>query len=125
MQGLKPPATLREAILLSIRRVEQRQARIYFVIAAITLFGSIIGLIFSLQYLLEAFYSSEFYSYATLFFSDPDVVSRLWQDVAISLAESLPVLSIIVCLIAVGILLASMRVMAITIRAAFTPSFRT
>ena len=125
MQGLKPPTKLRKAILLSIRRVEQRQARIYFATAASTLLGSVIGFIFSLQYLLAAFYASEFYSYATLFFSDPDVVSRLWQDVAISLAESLPVLSIIVCLIAVGILLASMRVMAITIRAAFTPSFRT
>jgi hypothetical protein len=125
MQGLQPPTKLREIILLSIRKAEQRQARIYFAIAAITLLGSVIGLVFSLQYLLEALYASEFYSYATLVFSDPDMVSTLWQDVVISLAESLPVLLIIACLIAVGILLASMRVMAMTIRAAFTPSFRT
>lgn len=122
MEGSKPSSHLRSAIVTSIREMERRRARTYVAVASIVLFSSGIGLIFSVDFLLRAFYQSEFYSYVSLIFSDPDILLNYWQYIVLSLAESLPVLAIIASLVAALTLLASIRVLARNIRAAFAPS---
>lgn len=120
MDRFKPPSKLREAILGSIRSEERRKARIYITVSSATLLVSVIGFIFSVRYLFQIFQTSEFYTYFSLVFSDPDIVLGYWQDIALSLAESLPILALTMLLIAIWISLASVRIMVRNMRSAFS-----
>lgn len=120
MDRLKAPSKLRQTILGSIRSEERRKARIYLVASTATLLISVIGFIYSIGYLFQAFQTSEFYSYFSLVFSDPDIIFGYWQDIALSLAESLPVLAVTVLLFATWSSLASVRIMARNVRSAFS-----
>jgi len=123
MEMQKPSQHLRASILSSIKAGEYRRARRYVAISVVTLLTSAVGLIFAIRYLFEAFYASEFYSYATLIFSDPDVALSFWNYVALSLAESLPVVAVLAALTSVLVVLASLYVMSKNIKMALTPSF--
>jgi len=94
----------------------------YVAISAATLATSLIGALFATKYLIDAFYVSEFYSYAALLFSDSDVALGFWKYIVLSLAESLPVFAIIATLAFILIVLASVRVMINNFKMAFTPS---
>ena len=117
------PERLRASVLTSIRATEYRRARKYVAIAAITLLISSIGLILATISLTKTLYASEFYSYVTLVFSDPDVALGYWKYIALALAESLPVVAVVIALGFVLTALASIRVIANNIRMALSPSF--
>lgn len=123
MSQLKPSTELRKSIISSIGREECRRARAYLAVSTVTFLASIAGLVFSTKFLFQAFYSSEFYNYFSLIFSDPDTILGIWQNIAISLVESLPVIAVIALLVAVWSLLASIRVMARNFKYALSPSF--
>ena len=123
MDMRQPSEKLRESVILSIRKSEYRRARFFLAISTVTFSASIVGFVIATQYLLQAFFGSEFYSYATLVFSDPNMAVVFWKDITLSLVESLPVAALALSLVALVAVLASARVMAFNIKAAFTPSF--
>ena len=124
MEVREVPERLRTSILFSIKAAEYRRARTYVVMSAATLATSLAGFLFAAKYLIDAFYISEFYNYAALLFSDPDVALGFWKYIALSLAESLPVFAIIATLAFILIVLASVRVMINNFKIALTPSLR-
>lgn len=123
MDKLKPPKELREKILFSINKEEIRRAKTYFLVSVTTAMASIFGLIFSIRYMIQEFYQSSFYSYLSLIFSDPSIVVSYWEELSISLLETLPILGITISLIAVYTLLVSIRTLVKNTRGILIPSF--
>ena len=123
MDKLKPPKELREKILFSINKEEIRRAKTYFLVSVTTGLVSIFGLIFSVRYMIQEFYQSSFYSYLSLIFSDPSVVLSYWKELSMSLLETLPILGITISLIAVYVLLVSIRTLVKNTRGILIPSF--
>ena len=66
-------------------------------------------LIVAVKELAKAFTQSGFYEYLSLAFSDGGAVVSYWKEFALTLADSLPVTSIILCLVAVFMLLVSIK----------------
>lgn len=122
IEQFEPPATLRTKILMRIGQEERRRAKIFLAASATTISLSIVGIVFSVQYMMEGFYQSSFYTYFSLLLSDPDIVLRYWQEFALSIAESLPFLGITISLIAIVMLLLSVRVLANNLRHGLMPS---
>lgn len=110
------PAHLRKSVLLGIQQEERRRARIYLVGSFITALSSAVGLIFSVKYLIQSLYQSGFYNYLYLFFSDPDVATAYWRELSLSLMETTPLFEITISLVAVAVLMASVRVFAVNTR---------
>lgn len=117
------PDHLKSNILRGILSEEKNRARKLLVISIITAFVSIGSILASVKYALTSFYQSSFYSYATLLFSDPDVVMRYWREFGLALLESLPVVGVILCLAAFFALLISLRMFARNMRFGITQSF--
>ncbi len=117
------PESLRGNILLGIHTEEKRRAKRLLVVSAVVATSSLVGIIASLKYALVTLYESSFYSYASLLFSDPDVVTQYWKEFSLALLESLPVIGIVLCLIAVFALLMSLRLFAQNMRFGFAPTF--
>jgi hypothetical protein len=117
------PKGLRKNILLSIRKEERRRARLYLFVATIVVPSSIFGAWFAILYMAQEFLSSNFYTYLSLLFSDTDIVFMYWQQFALSLAESIPLIGATVFLMTLAIFLASIRVLVSNVRGSFTPLF--
>lgn len=103
------PKGLRSNILLSIRKEERRRARLYLFVATIVVPSSVFGAWLSASLMVQEFLSSSFYTYLSLLFSDTDIVLAYWQQFALSLAESIPLIGVTVFLIALAALLVSLR----------------
>jgi hypothetical protein len=65
---------------------------------ASVLFASLIGLVPAFQILLSGLAHSGFYEYFSLIFSDGGSMITYWKELSLSLAESLPVMSIVFAL---------------------------
>lgn len=106
---ITPPEGLLERIMARIKKEER-----VLLIKKVALFsaaalGSLFALIPAFQYALQEFHQSGFYQYLSLLFSDSGVVLVYWKEFAMSLAESLPVLGILVFLSAVFVFLGSVK----------------
>ena len=120
---IDPPAKLRTNILISIGREERRRTRVFLSVFAAAVPLSILGIVFSIQYMFQGFYQSSFYSYFTLLLSDPDIVLTYWKDFSLSIAESVPFMGITVSLVTIILLLISIRVIANNLRNGVSRSF--
>lgn len=116
-----PSSRLRQQILAHITEDERRRARKYVFISAGAILVSVAAIGMSLQNLAQALYQSGAYSYLSLLFSDTDAVVRNWQAFSLSFLESLPVIGILACLIALFVLLVSIRTLAVNLRGVLTP----
>jgi len=103
--NIELPPNLRAKVLFVIREEEVKRARIFLLFTTLVTPFSVIGLWFVFQYLLASFYQTSFYHYATLLFSDPDVVLAYWRQFILVLLEALPVVGMIFTLIMLGALL--------------------
>ncbi|KKQ87328.1 MAG: hypothetical protein UT09_C0017G0015 [Parcubacteria group bacterium GW2011_GWF2_38_8] len=104
MDKLKPAKELRNNILLGIKQEERRRAKVYlFGYASIVLF-SLVGVVLSIQYILEGFYQSGFYEYLSLLLSGDSAVYAYWKELSFSLIDSMPIIGIIAFLTAAGAL---------------------
>lgn len=110
MDQLQPPSELRKNILLQIVREEHHRAKNYVLASVATASVSVMGVIFSINYVAQAISASSFYQYLSLLFSDPDVVLSYWKEFVLSLVESLPFFAITLVLVAVVVLMLSVRV---------------
>lgn len=120
-EQLEPPAALRGKILMRIGQEERRRAKIFLSASIATISLSTIGIMYSIQYMVQGFYQSSFYSYFSLLISDPDIVLAYWREFVLSLAESFPLIGIIASLMAIVILLLSIRVLANNVRYGLMP----
>ena len=101
---MKPAKELRNNILLGIKQEERRRAKVYlFGYASIVLF-SLVGVVLSIQYILEGFYQSGFYEYLSLLLSGDSAVYAYWKELSFSLIDSMPIIGIIAFLTAAGAL---------------------
>jgi hypothetical protein len=120
---LEIPKRLRANILAQIRREEHRLAKIYFAISCVIMPLACLGVVFSLQYMLQELYSSNFYNFSLLFLSDTDIMLAYWREVALSLMETIPFFGIATALIGIVTLLASVRIFVNNWQGRRTPSF--
>jgi hypothetical protein len=123
MDKLGLPKGLRGRILVSIKHEEIRRARIYVLVALSTTIFSLLGVVFAFKYMIQGFYQTSFYSYFSLLFSDPDIALSYWKELSLSLVEALPLLGITLSLVAVAILLTSLRVFVRKVKSNLIPSF--
>jgi len=77
-----------------------------------------------LQSFITAFHESGFWQFASLIITDMDVIGGLWQDLALSLAESVPVWHTIFTLGAVFAMLGSLRLLGCYMKILFNTSAR-
>ena len=123
MNKINPPNTLMKNILLGIGREERRRARLFLFVSVTAVPLSVLGIVFSIQYMLQGFYQSSFHSYFSLLLSDPDIVLTYWREFALSLADSIPFAGMTISLITIAVLLVSIRIFANNLRNGLSRSF--
>jgi hypothetical protein len=106
------PETPRELIHMILARIEfarRRAARLRLTALGTVMAVSGMTLIPAIGYTFHEFYTSGFYDYLTLFFSDGALALAHWQEISLSLAESLPSIALLVLASVAGIFFWSMR----------------
>lgn len=117
-QRTQPPKTphgLYESICSRVDVLEQRRARVWGISAFFVACVSVVTTFFSVSYVLERFYTSGFYEYWSLAFSESAVVAY-WKEFVLALTESLPVLGMIAVLMSVGVFVWAISCVVRTIR---------
>ena len=89
------PGNLLSRILARIAIARRRAARLRLAALGLGLFVSGAALVSSSSYAVHEFASSGFSDYLSLAFSDTSIATAYWQELVISLAESLPSLAIL------------------------------
>ncbi len=108
-------------ILARIERARRRSAQLRCAATTLTAFFSGALLVPLFQYAAREFYTSGFYDYAALFFSDHSTVTLSWREFLMTLLESLPSIALLFLLVAIGALLWFTRSAIKNGRVAFTP----
>jgi hypothetical protein len=106
---VEPCAELHQRILSLIKKRQVRIARTITVAMGFLSALSLTGLVFAIQYTAAELSHSGFFQYFSLLFSDSSTVVSLWREFALSLADSLPVVGIIIVLSAAAALFASIK----------------
>jgi len=99
---IEPPPGLRNRILAKIVAEEKRLAQTktwVFGSTALTSFGLSL---WAVVYLIKSVQTSGFGQYFSLIFSENGTILTYWRELSLSLAESLPITSLIIFLTAVG-----------------------
>lgn len=99
------PFDLEKNIWSRLSREQKRQAKIHLAAFAVVDTLAFVGLVSSIIYLSKVFSQSGFGQYFSLIFSDGNLLVSYWQELAFSLAESLPVLGFIALLSVTTILI--------------------
>ena len=106
-------------VLERIAYARRHRARMRLLREATVFFASGLVLVPLAQYAGSEFYSSGFYDYASLLFSDRMVLNS-WQDFVYSLVESLPSVAVLLLVTATVALVWSLRRAVESSRLAFT-----
>lgn len=123
MDQFHPSKELRKNILLQIVKEEGRRAKNYLLASFATAAASIVGFIFAAQYVTQAISQTSFYRYFSLLFSDSDIVLSYWRQFTLSLVESLPFFAVTLVLVAIVVLMVSIRVFTNNARRSLSFSF--
>lgn len=117
------PVHLRTHILYAILQEERRRARRYFLAAGTISALSLLGLVFSVLYIIEGVAQSGFYQYLSLLASDSDLMLTYWREFALSVAEAAPVVGLSLLFMALFGLLSSVRILTRHARYGFSAVF--
>ena len=109
LQEYEVPAGLCENILKQIRIAARRNARRNFFVSVFALITSFAVLAPASVWLYRDFSQSGFLQMLSLVFSDSGAVVNSWKDFTAFLLETMPFLSVFVCLAAVLAFLGSIR----------------
>lgn len=90
-----PDKGLAFSVFQTILAQDRRTARLKLWFLSFVLFVSSVGLIPTFQMLSSDLIHSGFYEYFSLIFSDGGVMFSYWKELSFSLAESLPIMSIV------------------------------
>ncbi len=104
-----PPARLLGVVLNRIDAEKRRTARWHLAVSAGAGLVSLAALIPAVQYLARDLNSSVFGRYLSLLLSDGRYLASFWSEYALSLVESLPLVSLAAVLAACLALLASFK----------------
>lgn len=122
MNTRKIPEGLLNKILIRIKREEAFLAlRKRIMIFSAGAIGSFAAFIPAFKLMQSEFSQSGFIQIFSLIFSDTGIVLNVWATFALSILESLPVLSIAAFLAAVFVFLISLKFLAKDISAIFAP----
>ena len=102
-------SNLEETVWSSIAASERRGAKLRLWIFSLLGLVSLGGLVPAVSVLLNNLTQSGFYEYFSLIFSDSGAVLASWKEFIFSLAESLPLLSIIYTLSLIFVFFLSLR----------------
>jgi hypothetical protein len=89
------PAHLEGAILLGIKAIREKQAKKRLFLSYAGMMSSFLLLFYAIAEFGSAFLQSEFWSVASLAFSDILVIAGNWKDFVYSLLETFPVINAI------------------------------
>ena len=101
--------TLAENIWLALVVRDRRIARFKLAVFSLVGLSSLAGLIPAFKMLSNDFVQSGFYEYFSLLFSDSRSIISYWKEFTFSLAEALPVVSIIFVLSLIFVFFLSLR----------------
>ncbi|KKW23915.1 MAG: hypothetical protein UY70_C0007G0014 [Candidatus Kaiserbacteria bacterium GW2011_GWB1_52_6] len=118
---VEPPEGLFKAVLARIALARRRAARIKLAALGTVILVSGAALVPAVSYAVQEFYTSGFYDYLSLFFSDSSVAFSHWQEISLSLAESLPSLAVLLLVGFAAAFLWSLRRAVRNAGAAFNP----
>ena len=104
---IEPPADLLEKILLRVHRERRLFILKRIIIFSITLAGSAVGFIPAVKMLLSDFNHSGFLQFSALVFSDFSTMAAHWNSFLLTLAQTLPVISLAMVSVALLIFLQS------------------
>ncbi len=110
IENINPNPELENLILQKIENVNQKQIQQKLISSYIYMFGSVMLLIYSSVVFGGEILQSEFWSLASLFFSDLKTVLVNWQNFGYSLLETFPVIGAVAILIPVFIFTWSLAV---------------
>lgn len=119
---IAPPTGLHGAILARIERVQKRSARLWFAGMSVIAASSFAVLVPAFRYTAEEGYRSGSYHYLSLLFSDSSAAFLYWREFMLVIAESLPLVETSVFLGMLFVSLASFRLAAKNMPAAFLPA---
>ncbi|OGY40908.1 MAG: hypothetical protein A2Y82_03505 [Candidatus Buchananbacteria bacterium RBG_13_36_9] len=109
----EPPNDLLGKIMKRInqeKRLLTLKRRLFILATGLT--GAIVLFIPALKGVISGFAQSGFIQYFSLLFSDAEIVLAYWQNYALSLLESLPVMSLILLLATVFAILELLKLLA-------------
>lgn len=101
---------LHNTIVRRISDEERRRARVFLISSTAMGILSLCGIASSIYFVVQGLYQSSFYSYFSLLMSDPDASLLYWREFGLSLVETVPLLEITLSIVAVVMLLVSVRV---------------
>ncbi len=110
-----PESSLSENIFNAISIKEKRNNNIKIWVYSVTGIFSLLGFFVLIRQLVSDFYSSGFYDYLSLMFSNSKAV-YFWKEIILSMIESLPMTNLILSLSLVFLFVLSLRYMARNIR---------
>lgn len=109
MSELEPAAKLGFFILAKIERERNKMLREKKAVAWAGLFGSAAAAVYLVSIFGQELFSSEFWSIASLAFSDINIVAGNWYDYALSLLETFPAVHAALMLAPIFVLLISLN----------------
>lgn len=98
MEPLKAPQHLLPAIVARIQELRQRRARLYTFMLGLASLLTGAALLPAWNYASQELYTSGFFDYWSLLFSDHSVVLSAWREFALLLIESLPSIAVLLLL---------------------------
>lgn len=110
------PAGLEKMVLMRLDLEQRRQARRELIVFFLVDTLSLGGLLASVVYLSNVFTQSGFGQYLSLLLTDSGSLLSYWQELALSLAESLPVLGFVSFLSIMAVLIWSIARTIINVR---------
>lgn len=115
------PEQLLKKILIKIRIIEIRNARIKLVFSSLITIVAAVSTIPAISYLTRAVYQSGTWEYFKLMFSDSQIIFTYWQEFGLSLLESFPFTELAIVLTAICIALTAVKFAVRQIKNSFTP----
>jgi hypothetical protein len=104
-ENIELPQGLLGSVLVCVRLEQKKSARRELIFVGSTAVGSLIAIIPVSFYFLTSFFQSSFYQYLSLAWSEGSGVLAFWKEISMSLAESLPIFSIVTLLFILVVLL--------------------
>ena len=98
---VEPPVRLKEAVFRRIEGIKERRLKVKIILTDMGLGGSFLASFWAILTFGDAFLKSEFWSIASLIFSDFMLVAGSWKEYLFSLGETLPITDIVVIVIPV------------------------
>lgn len=109
LEQFEPSEKLFNDTLARIDFEKRRSVGFRLMFLGVATTASLAVMILSFQYVAREFYQSGFYQYFSLIFSDGAVIMTSWKEFVLSLAETAPIMKIIIFLSAVFAFLVSSK----------------